>query len=109
MDEWKEAFAEQSPLLKTLRAASRQIAGGDWPAFYWLPSDIFGPGKVLVFADVLERDRIRMPCGGHRGPPDVQGDVRGAPKELGSVDIYAEHTMAPTRQMNEANRSASFS
>jgi glutamine synthetase len=28
----------------------------DWPAFYWLPSDIFGPGKVLVFADVLERD-----------------------------------------------------
>jgi glutamine synthetase len=30
--------------------------GIDWPAFYWLPSDIFGPGKVLVFADVLERD-----------------------------------------------------
>jgi glutamine synthetase len=28
----------------------------DWPAFYWLPSDIFGPGKVLVFGDVLERD-----------------------------------------------------
>src|SRR5512144_2188378 len=28
----------------------------DWPAFYWLPSDIFGPGKVLAFADVLERD-----------------------------------------------------
>jgi glutamine synthetase len=28
----------------------------DWPASYWLPSDIFGPGKVLVFADVLEKD-----------------------------------------------------
>ncbi|MEZ4455823.1 MAG: glutamine synthetase family protein [Gemmatimonadales bacterium] len=28
----------------------------DWPAFYWLPSDIFGPGKVLVFGDVLEKD-----------------------------------------------------
>ncbi len=28
----------------------------DWPAFYWLPADIFGPGKVLVFADVCERD-----------------------------------------------------
>ena len=26
----------------------------DWPAFYWLPSDVFGPGKGLVFADVLE-------------------------------------------------------
>jgi glutamine synthetase len=28
----------------------------EWPAFYWLPSDVFGPGKVLVFADVLDRD-----------------------------------------------------
>ncbi len=28
----------------------------DWPAFYHLPSDVFGPGKVLVFADVLEKD-----------------------------------------------------
>ncbi len=28
----------------------------DWSAFYWLPSDIFGPGKVLTFAEVLERD-----------------------------------------------------
>src|SRR5436853_4768806 len=25
----------------------------DWHAFYWLPSDIFGPGKVLVFGEVL--------------------------------------------------------
>jgi len=28
----------------------------DWPAFYWLPADIFGPGKVLVFGEVRERD-----------------------------------------------------
>jgi glutamine synthetase len=28
----------------------------DWPAFYWLPADVFGPGKVLVFGGVLERD-----------------------------------------------------
>jgi glutamine synthetase len=28
----------------------------DWPAFYWLPSDVFGPGKVLVFGLVQERD-----------------------------------------------------
>lgn len=28
----------------------------DWHAFYWLPADIFGPGKVLMFGDVLERD-----------------------------------------------------
>jgi glutamine synthetase len=28
----------------------------DWPAFYWLPSDTFGSGKVLVFGEVQERD-----------------------------------------------------
>jgi glutamine synthetase len=28
----------------------------DWAAFYWMPADVFGPGKVLVFGEVLERD-----------------------------------------------------
>ena len=28
----------------------------DWPSFYWLPSDVFGPGKVIVFAEVYGRD-----------------------------------------------------
>lgn len=28
----------------------------DWTAFYWLPADVFGPGKVLVFGFVQERD-----------------------------------------------------
>src|SRR5450432_2193787 len=28
----------------------------DWSAFYWLPADYFGPGKVLAFGEVLERD-----------------------------------------------------
>src|SRR5687768_16217890 len=30
--------------------------GIDWHAFYWLPADVFGPGKVLVFGEVQERD-----------------------------------------------------
>lgn len=34
----------------------------DWPAFYWLPADIFGPGKVLVFGDVLQRDGSLYPA-----------------------------------------------
>lgn len=29
----------------------------DWPAMRHLPSDIFGPGKVLMFANILNRDR----------------------------------------------------
>src|SRR5882757_10435503 len=28
----------------------------DWSAFYWLPADFFGTGKVLVFGQVLGRD-----------------------------------------------------
>lgn len=32
MDTWNAAFAEQSPLLMTLRSAARQLAGDDWPA-----------------------------------------------------------------------------
>ncbi len=43
----------------------------DWSAFYWAPADIFGPGKVLVFGDVLDRD----------GSP-FDGDVRGKLKKL---------------------------
>src|ERR1700739_1928995 len=41
----------------------------DWAAFYWAPADVFGAGKVLVFADVLNRD----------GTP-FAGDVRGTLK-----------------------------
>ena len=35
---------------------SRPAPGIDWPAFYWLPADVFGPGKVLVFGEVLDKD-----------------------------------------------------
>src|SRR5262245_3685726 len=34
----------------------------DWSAFYWLPSDVFGPGKVLVFGEVLDRDGAAYPA-----------------------------------------------
>ena len=30
--------------------------GMDWSAFYWAPSDIFGPGKVLVFGEIIDKD-----------------------------------------------------
>jgi len=29
--------------------------GIDWSAFYWAPADFFGPGKVMVFGDVIEK------------------------------------------------------
>ena len=43
----------------------------DWSAFYWAPADVFGPGKVLVFGDVFDKD----------GKP-FAADVRGVLKKL---------------------------
>lgn len=40
----------------------------DWSTFYWLPADVFGPGKVLVFAEVLTRD-------GRLYPSDMRGQL----------------------------------
>ncbi|MBS1728212.1 MAG: glutamine synthetase [Armatimonadetes bacterium] len=44
--------------------------GIDWGSFRWLPSDIFGPGKVIVFGLILDRE----------GKP-YQSDFRGLLKE----------------------------
>ena len=30
--------------------------GIDWAAFYWLPADLFGPGKVITFGEVRAQD-----------------------------------------------------
>lgn len=31
----------------------------DWASILWLPADIFGPGKVVMFANVLNRERTQ--------------------------------------------------
>jgi len=33
----------------------------DWPSFYWLPSDVFGPGRVLVFGLLEYQDHSPFP------------------------------------------------
>src|ERR1700712_2345326 len=30
--------------------------GVDWSAFYWVPADVFGTGKVLVFGTVIDKN-----------------------------------------------------
>ena len=44
--------------------------GIDWSAFYWGPADVFGPGKVLVFGEVIDKDGSRY-----------SGDIRGVLKD----------------------------
>jgi glutamine synthetase len=43
--------------------------GIDWGAFYWVPADVFGSGKLLVFGIVIDKD----------GTP-YSGDLRGVLK-----------------------------
>jgi glutamine synthetase len=64
----------------------------DWSAFYWAPADFFGPGKVLVFGDVLDRD----------GSP-FDGDVRGALKTFAN-DAFEKHGYT----LNAANEIEGF-
>jgi glutamine synthetase len=45
--------------------------GIDWSAFYWAPADIFGPGKVLVFGHVIDKN----------GEP-YSADIRGVLKSF---------------------------
>ncbi len=44
--------------------------GIDWSAFYWGPADIFGPGKVLVFGDVIDKN-------GQPYAADIRGVLKG--------------------------------
>src|SRR3954463_1000025 len=43
--------------------------GVDWSSFYWAPADIFGPGKVLVFGEVIDK-----------GGAAYSGDIRSVLK-----------------------------
>jgi glutamine synthetase len=61
------------------QAESDLRLGIDWSAFYWVPSDVFGPGKVLVFGEVLERD----------GTP-YAADLRSVLKRY-AADQYQQH------------------
>jgi glutamine synthetase len=52
--------------------------GIDWSAFYWVPSDVFGNGKCLVFGSVIDKD----------GTP-YSGDLRGVLKNYADK-LYKE-------------------
>jgi glutamine synthetase len=67
----------------SIRGFSRQAESDlrlmiDWAAFWWLPSDIFGPGKVLIMGEVMDRN----------GKP-YEMDIRGLLKNYASK-LYKE-------------------
>ena len=66
--------------------------GIDWAAFYWAPADVFGPGKVLVFGEVIDK----------QGKP-YAGDLRGVLKSF-AQRLYDEEGYT----LNAANEIEGF-
>ena len=55
--------------------------GIDWSAFYWAPADFFGPGKVLVFGEVIDK-------GGAPYSADIRGVLKSYAGELYKKEGY---------------------
>ncbi|HEX4652399.1 MAG TPA: glutamine synthetase family protein [Granulicella sp.] len=55
--------------------------GIDWSAFYWVPADVFGPGKVLVFGEVIDKNG-----GTYAG--DIRGVLKSFANEMYSTSGY---------------------
>ncbi|MDP9038860.1 MAG: glutamine synthetase family protein [Acidobacteriota bacterium] len=66
--------------------------GIDWSAFYWTPADVFGPGKVLVFGQVIDKN----------GEP-YSGDLRGVLKKF-SDEMFEQNGYT----LNAANEIEGF-
>jgi glutamine synthetase len=68
----------------SIRGFSRQAEsdlrlGIDWPAMYWLPADVFGPGKVLVMGEVQSQD-------GEPYPADIRARLKALGDRLAKSD-----------------------
>src|SRR5664279_2025586 len=66
--------------------------GIDWASFYWAPADVFGPGKVLVFGEVIDKD----------GTP-YTGDLRSVLKQFAG-----DHFSKSGYTLNAANEIEGF-
>jgi glutamine synthetase len=66
--------------------------GIDWSAFYYAPADYFGPGKVLVFGDVIDKNGT-----------GYSGDVRGVLKRY-AHGLHQKHDYT----LNAANEIEGF-
>ncbi len=61
----------------------------DWSSIMWLPSDVFGSGKVVMFADVLGRDRAPYIS-------DFRGQLKLYTQKLKQKDSIKAYTATET-------------
>ncbi len=54
----------------------------DWGSFRWLPSDVFGPGKVIVFGLILDRDGVPYSS-------DMRGRLKSLSDEMAAKGMVA--------------------
>ena len=55
--------------------------GMDWASFYWGPSDVFGAGKVMMFAEVIDKD-------GSLYSADIRGILKGYSEQMFKKNGY---------------------
>src|ERR1700747_1695865 len=55
--------------------------GMDWSAFYWAPADYFGPGKGVVFGEVIDKD-------GSPYSADIRGVLKSYANDLHKKEGY---------------------
>src|SRR6266699_6911826 len=53
----------------------------DWSAFYWAPADYFGPGKVLVFGEVIDKN-------GSPYSADIRGGLKAYAEQMHNQEGY---------------------
>ena len=66
--------------------------GIDWSAFYWVPADVFGAGKVMVFGEVIDKNGTTY-----------SADIRGVLKQF-SQELFDKHGYT----LNAANEIEGF-
>jgi glutamine synthetase len=66
--------------------------GIDWSAFYWVPADVFGAGKVMVFGEVIDKNGTTY-----------SADIRGVLKEF-SQELFDKNGYT----LNAANEIEGF-
>jgi glutamine synthetase len=73
--------------------------GVDWSAFYWVPADVFGNGKVLVFGNVIDKD-------GSQYSGDLRGVLKDYSEQQHSKNNYTLNAATETEGFLFAGRDA---